>query len=126
MAGLSSRAMKVLRRVRSNLQSARGVEPVQKREEVWARVDRELLTLPVECMAEVHEARRLMEGKAHANWAAQRLVAVLRNNGMNAYRELYDADIWARHKLRCGYLVQAEWLEHAYQAALRLAKEKRG
>jgi hypothetical protein len=116
--------MEVLRRVRSNLQSAKGVEPSQKREEVRARVDRELLTLPVECMAEIHEARRLMEGKAHANWAAQRLVATLKNNGMNAYKELYEADIWARHKLRCGYLVQGEWLEHAYQAALRLAKAR--
>ncbi len=97
---------------------------IDKRKEVEALIGREVLALSEAEAAEVHEASRQMEAKAYANWAAQRLVAMLRGNDLDAYRELADADLWYRKKLHRGYLVQAEWVEHSYQAAVRLAKGK--
>jgi len=124
MGGLSPRALEVLARVKRNLQSAQGVSPTAKREEIDAAVGREVLALSAIEIAEVHEASRQMAGKAYANWAAGRFVAMLRGNELDAHRELKEADLWCKKKLRRGYLVRTEWLEHAYQAALRLARAR--
>jgi len=107
---LSPAAIAVLTKLKSRLEGKRDT------------AEREVLQLSIEQMAEVNRAHREMEAKAYANWAAKRLVEMLRGNGLNATNELYVAEPWYRKKLRRGYLVAPEWLEHSYQAAVRLAK----
>lgn len=71
----------------------------------------------------VYEAERQFDAKEHAEWAAARLVAVLRCRDKNAKYEL-ESVIGRELALRTlarGYLVQAGWREYAYRKALELA-----
>lgn len=121
MASLSPRALELLAGFKRKLLAAHGVPAVDRREETEALIGREVLALSPAEAAEVHEASRQMEAKAYANWAAQRCVEMLKGKGLNAYRELADAEFYYRKRFNRAYLVQAGWVEHAYQAALRLA-----
>lgn len=83
------------------------------------------VSLPVELsmqeIAEVYAKQRSEDARAHALWAADRLVRVLRASDRDAYKELTIADQWAYGILRKRYLVRREVLQVAYEHALKLA-----
>lgn len=63
------------------------------------------------------------DAKEYAEWAASRLIAVLRAADKNAKYEL-ESVIGRELALRTlarGYLVQAGWRQYAYEKALELA-----
>lgn len=73
---------------------------------------------------EVYASERERDAKQHAEWAAGRLVEVLRNNDRDAIQELRTASLWAIQRLGRRYLVQPAWLTHSYETALELASRK--
>jgi hypothetical protein len=79
------------------------------------------VSLSMQELAEVYEARRQDDARSHALWAAERLVKVLQRGEGDAYRELVIADIWAFGILKRRYLVRQDWLKIAYEHALKLA-----
>lgn len=80
-----------------------------------------MLDMPLEECQEVYASEREHDAKEHAEWAAERLVQLLRNTDRNAEYELREADLWAYKMLTRRYLVQAAWLKFAYEKALELS-----
>ena len=76
---------------------------------------------PLKEIKEVYASEREYDAQGHAEWAAERLVVALKNADRNVEYELRNADLWAYKVLRKGYLVQEQWLKHAYEKALELA-----
>lgn len=72
---------------------------------------------------EVYAAERQLDAKEHAEWAASRLVAVLRAAEKNVKYELSSiiGRELALRTLAKGYLVQVGWRQHAYDKALELS-----
>lgn len=97
-------AMEVLARVRANLRAENRGEIIH-----YAAIE--------------VDALHSLNARQHAEWAARRLVFALRDCP-SVERELREAELWARKKLRRGYLVRAAWLDHAYETALRLAQAR--
>jgi hypothetical protein len=79
-----------------------------------------LLQLSVEELKDVHRAEGELDGREYAEWAAHRLVEVLKINCASPRREVIEADLWVMRKLQQGYLVRREWLQHSYDTAKRL------
>lgn len=104
---LSPAAKEVLQRYKSHLDT--------QLSDVW--------DLPEEETREVYAAERQHDAKEHADWAAIRLVAVLRDADKNVKYELQSVigRELALRTLARGYLVQAGWRQYAYEKALELA-----
>jgi hypothetical protein len=78
---------------------------------------------PEEETRAVHELERQHDAKEHAEWAAERLVEMLRNSDRNPEYELTEP---VRRELCCrtlvrGYLVQQSQLVHCLVKAMVLA-----
>lgn len=104
---LSPAAKEVLQRYKSNLEV--------KLSDMW--------DFPEEERQAVCDAERQFDAKEHAEWAAARLVAVLRSADKNVKYELESmiGHEIALRTLARGYLVQPGWREYAYRKALELA-----
>lgn len=104
---LSPAAKEVLQRYKGKLET--------QLSDVW--------DLPEEETREVYAAERQHDAMGHAEWAAARLVAVLRGTDANAkcvLETVLGKEIALRTLAR-GYLVQPGWREYAYRKALELA-----
>lgn len=80
-----------------------------------------MLDIPLRECEEVYASEREHDAQEHAEWAAERLVQMLRDNDRNAEYEIQAADLWAYKMLSRKYLVQQQWLKHSYGKALELS-----
>ena len=82
-----------------------------------------LVDLPQAEIERIHEHERDADARAHALWAARRIVEVLRDCDCDPYAHL-KADLWAFGVLRKRYLVKADWLRFAYDTAVAIASKQ--